>query len=53
MCIWDTYERDVADAKLSRILLWVGANAVPDRVFPAAALDKWAMENGYVRKGTR
>jgi len=50
-CLWDMYDRDAADARLARILLWVGTNAAPERVFSAAALDKWAVANGYVRKG--
>ena len=49
VCLWDMYDRDQADDRLRRILLWVGANAVPERVFSAAALDKWAQANGYVR----
>ena len=52
-CLWDMRDRDQADDRLRRILIWVGANAVPERVFPAAALDKWALENGYVRKGAK
>jgi hypothetical protein len=45
-CVW-TLNRDQADTVLAGVLAWVGAWAVPQRVFSRSALHQWALDFGY------
>lgn len=43
-------DRAEADALLERLLAWVGAFAVPERIYIRADLDAWALRNGYEKR---
>lgn len=44
-------ERAFGTEFLDKILEWIDGNLEPDQVFSEAALESWAEDNGYVKKG--